>query len=540
MKRRWKRSAAFFMMMALLVTLLQGVVGQPKKAFASSWPTITAAKYMKCYTISTGNNTMVYTSSNLKTKLGTIYASDELYVYSINDSWAYLSYPTSKARKYGYVPTRVLTSNNQGHVLGTSTAKISTLKRAGSISYGYISKGDSVMRVATSGSYSQVIYPVGTTWKMGWIRTADYNAYISNTSSSGSSAVTYSGSSAAGKLSEYSSNAVHCYTLASSGKVYAYRDVALKNKTTQSYIACSSDEVYVQSVNLTYGSVKLSYPISSGRKSMYFRVADIMASPASSPYNYYADHRINTYRWAGSTQYGYIENETVVVVGTSGNYTQIIYSIGSKQYKMAFIRTSDMSAGSTSSTATAGNGLVQQNIYNLAMASVGTKGKTYQTWCGISTSDPYCVAYATYIANQAMINSGYTSAQALQIVPKKASTALLADWFRNRGRYYSYAAWYNSNRGVSMSKNTTLSSYVPKVGDLAIIDNNGKISTGPEHTGIVIAVNGSSMTLAEGNTGTGTNATRTVKTHTYKMGATYWYRIDDSTAKIVGLCNPAY
>ena len=91
-----------------------------------------------------------------------------------------------------------------------------------------------------------------------------------------------------------------------------------------------------------------------------------------------------------------------------------------------------------------------------------------------------------------------------------------------------------------MTKNTSISSYTPKVGDLAAIDNNGNISTGPDHTGIVIAVNGNSLTMAEGNTGAGTNATRTVKTYTYYKGGTYWYRSGAAGTVVVGFGNPAY
>lgn len=205
---------------------------------------------------------------------------------------------------------------------------------------------------------------------------------------------------------------------------------------------------------------------------------------------------------------------------------------GTAYYVVGSTSSDDVSASLTA---------VQQNIYNVAIASVGTKAATYQKWAGLSSSTAWCVAYATWVANQGMINSGYSSSKALSVVPKMASTAYLADWFRDRGRYYSFASWYNPNRGISISKNATISSYIPKVGDLVAIDNNGAISTGPEHTGIVIAVNGDTITLAEGNTNMSlSTANRPVKTYTYKKGTTYWTRTDYSIAKIVGFGNPAY
>lgn len=543
MKRLLKKRISMLMVVAMMVAMFQGILGQPKQVFASTWPSVSNTKYVKCFTISTGNNTPAYSSSSLKTKIGTIYGTDELYVYSINDSWAYVSFPTSKGRKYGYISTSVITKNNKSHSSGNATAKITTYKRAGSISYGYVSAGDYVMKIAESGNYSQIFYPVGAMWKLAWISTSNYNKYVSTVANQNNLNASYSSGSSAGYVAKYSSNAVRCYTLASSGKLYAYSDVALRNKTNNSYIACATDECYLQGLNLTYGSVKLSYPTSSGRKSMYFRIADILVSPSSTPYVYYADHKIYTYRWQGSTQYGYINCENVAVLGTSGAYTQILYSIGSGFYKIGFIKTSDMSSSGTQNNApvnnaSANNGTVQNNIYNLAVNSVGTAGSYYQKWYGASSSTPYCVIYAMYIARNAMANAGYSTAQINSIMPKYASTSLWAKYYNAQGRYYSFASWYNSGTGVSMGKNSTPASYNPKVGDLAAIDNTGDIT--PDHTGIVIAVNGNSLTMAEGNTGAGTNATRKVKIFTYYKSGSYWYRADSARAHVIGFGNPAY
>lgn len=150
-------------------------------------PSLSKSRYMKTYVLSTKNNTYVYTNTSLKTR-GTsspykaynavIYATDEIYVYSINNSYAYISYPTSSGRKYGYIKTSAITSNNYSQNAKNSRAKIITYKRPGSGEYGYISKGDSVYTVAQSGNYKQVIYPTGSTWKMGWISNSNYNTYI--------------------------------------------------------------------------------------------------------------------------------------------------------------------------------------------------------------------------------------------------------------------------------------------------------------------------------------------------------------------------
>lgn len=209
MKSKTKGRVSLFIMLVMVLSMFQGLVFYAREAKASSWPAVSNSRYLKCFTISTGNNTTAYTSSSLQTKKGTIYGTDELHVYSINDTYAYVSYPVSGGRKYAYIATGVVTANNQPHEQAAARAKITTYKRAGSGVYGYISKGDQVMRVAVSGSYSQVIYPTGTTMKMGWITTASYNSYIASQGNSGNNIQNeYSSNSAGAKLGSYGSGKV--------------------------------------------------------------------------------------------------------------------------------------------------------------------------------------------------------------------------------------------------------------------------------------------------------------------------------------------
>lgn len=485
MKNKTKRRVSLFIMLAMVLSMLQGSTFYTKEARASSWPAISGGKYLKCYTISTGNNTTAYTSSGLKTKKGTIYGTDELYVYSMNDTYAYVSYPVSGGRKYAYIPTSVITVNNQAHEQAVAKAKITTYKRAGADSYGYISKGDQVMRVAVSGNYSQVIYPTGTTMKMGWIPTASYYAYIAGQGNSGNNVGNqYSSNSAGAKLGSYGAGKVKCYTLSGSGKVYAYDDVALRNRNNSRYIDCATDEVNVQAVNIAYGSVLLSYPVSGGRRSMYFRIADIMANPGSRPVTFYANHKITTYRRASTEQaYGYIQNEEVVAVGTSGSFTQIIYSIGSGNYKMGFIRTSEMGTLSGNGGQTTGNSGVAQKIVNYEISQIGVSdyqgnnNVPYNTWYyGRSVNGSgyaWCMAFQAYCANQfGVLNTA---------IPKTASCTQAVNWYKNRGQFH-YSKYYGGN-------------YTPKAGDLVFYYDKSIC-----HVGMVISVpvNGYLQTV-EGN-----------------------------------------
>ena len=132
---------------------------------------------IKTYTMSKGN-TPVYTDPSFKTQKGTIYGSDEIYIYKSTNSYLYVTYPISgtSKRKDGYIRTSaVLQSTNR--YTRQATRQIQTYKRPQE-KYGYISAGDKVWVYGTKGVYTQVCYPVGQSngqkiYKCGWILTSN-------------------------------------------------------------------------------------------------------------------------------------------------------------------------------------------------------------------------------------------------------------------------------------------------------------------------------------------------------------------------------
>lgn len=333
-----------------------------------------------------------------------------------------------------------------------------------------------------------------------------------------------------------------CYTI-NTYNTRVYSNTALTRGYGWIY---PTDQVTVILVTGRYS--KVSYPAGNRTKTGYIPTSAILTATGGTTYT--SRGRFNTYKRDGGSYYGYVANgDNVMVLGNRGNYTQIKYPV-SGGYKYAFALSSDVEINLKSTqqadssnttfnqTVSAASGDVKQNIYNLAQNSVGTNGRFYQKWYGVNSATPYCAIYAVYIARTAMANAGYSTASINSIVPKYASTSLWAEYYNNLGRYYSFASWYNSGTKVSMNKNINVDNYTPNVGDLAAIDNSGDIT--PDHTGIVIAVNGNSLTMAEGNTGYGTNATRKVKIYTYYKSGSYWYRSDYSRAHAIGFANPAY
>ena len=74
-----KKKSLLCIMLAIIMCLSSTLTAYA----AVSWPSISSHKPIKVYTISTGNNTAAYSDSTFQHKIGTIYASDELYVQSI-------------------------------------------------------------------------------------------------------------------------------------------------------------------------------------------------------------------------------------------------------------------------------------------------------------------------------------------------------------------------------------------------------------------------------------------------------------------------
>ncbi|MCD8147888.1 MAG: hypothetical protein LUD84_11555 [Clostridiales bacterium] len=159
MKKKLKKLLSLCLIAATFVTML--VV-----------PANAASSTIRCYTISSGNTT-AYSSSSLKTKSGTIYGSDELYVLSTSGSKVKVSYPTSSGRKTGWISKSKIVVATSGKTK-YAWKKITTYRRASTANtYGYISKGDKVTVIGTKGSYTQVKYPISGGYKFAWIKTSD-------------------------------------------------------------------------------------------------------------------------------------------------------------------------------------------------------------------------------------------------------------------------------------------------------------------------------------------------------------------------------
>lgn len=156
-----------------------------------------------------------------------------------------------------------------------------------------------------------------------------------------------------------------CYTLSASGRVYAYTDSSLKTKT-DGYISCATDECRL--IAFTSGAVQVSYPVSGGRRTAWFpRSAFTVFDLTGSGYTAVtASGKVTTFpRASGGSAYGYVaKGDRVVILGTSGSRTQLIYHVGT-HYKLAWADTSQVSqylTGVSSGTAASSGTCVTQQI----------------------------------------------------------------------------------------------------------------------------------------------------------------------------------
>ena len=530
MKKFFKQNMGFMMVVFALVLGVLGGTGGNKAEAATR----------KCYTIGT-SNTRVYSNSGLSYGSGWIYSSDEITVNTVTSRYCYVTYPISGGRtKSGYIATGTILTKTSGYAY-KARARITTYKRPGGASYGYIDANDSVTVFGTYGNYTQVKYPVSGGYKFAFITTDYANAYVLPQTQVQTQPQTQTQTQSTGAISGAQAKAVLFVA-----KYYADSYSDLK-------AAFGYNEAQLYNHYLNYG-------IREGRSAspvfdpvFYLNnnsdLKRAFGNNYSQAYNHWIQYGCSEGRSSSKYYHGYYyknkysDLQNAFFKGNSGaeSYYQL-----ANHYLMFGIREGRQANSNgylpnwNTATTTNSNSSVHDAIYSVAMNSMGTTASTYQRWGNYPSGTAWCVLYATWVANQGMIQSGkYTSSSALNVVPKQAGTSYLARWFNNRGRYYALVSWRTQE--VSVTKNADVNSYSPQVGDLAIIDNNGYISSGPEHTGIVIKSEGNSITLAEGNTGMQyTTNNRPVKAYTYKKSGSYWVRTDYTTAKIVGFGNPAY
>ncbi len=186
-----KRILSLLLALAILCSMF---LISSSAASTTAFDILSSSRYAKTYTLSSSGTTIPYTSQSLSTRGTVTYGAsstsyidnrtDELYLIDVGVSngkyWAYVSYPTSSKRVYAYIPLSAISDNNASHAKTTSTGTFNcSLRSSTSVSSSYyVSKGDTVYLVATSGSKYQILYPTsGSAYRLAWCNASDYNKY---------------------------------------------------------------------------------------------------------------------------------------------------------------------------------------------------------------------------------------------------------------------------------------------------------------------------------------------------------------------------
>lgn len=161
---------------------------------AMAFPSLSESSYCECVAPKKAN---VYKDAKLNTR-GTCSPSkaynsyidkgDVLYVYEITSSYVKASFPTSNGRRTGYIARADLNISSAPSNVSKATGKATTYATPGGKSYGYFESGDQVYAVGASGSYTATLYEAKSgnrRWKLGWVKTDDYNRYCSASQNSG-------------------------------------------------------------------------------------------------------------------------------------------------------------------------------------------------------------------------------------------------------------------------------------------------------------------------------------------------------------------
>ena len=238
-----------------------------------------------------------------------------------------------------------------------------------------------------------------------------------------------------------------CYTI-STGNTTVYSNTALTNRYGSIY---ASDEITVLEVTSRY--CRVTYPISGGRtKTGYIPTSAILRGTSGSSYKSRA--KITTYRRPNGSSYGYISNgDTVTVLGTYGNYTQVKYPV-SGGFKYAFITTGNYNSYIKPTNNNNNNNNSRVNLsYALyknskAYISCGFNGYTstrgkhegIDIRCGNGAS-----VYALADGVVVRVAYGYTGSKGL-------STIAIYNSSYNRTIIYLHSAPYNLSAGQKIKK----------------------------------------------------------------------------------------
>lgn len=207
--------------------------------------------------------------------------------------------------------------------------------------------------------------------------------------------------------------------------------------------------------------IHLAYPTSSGYKQGFIKRGDLfgVSSPSES---FTSKGKVTTYRYAGSSSYGSTaKNDKIYKVGTSGNYTQIIYTAksGSRAYKAGWVSNSDYNKIKGVPTPNPAP-TISSASWQYPMSNTYVCGNNWRTYYSARPSRPYHVGidvasrngdssvYAA--ANGTVSKTGYNSSNGNYIIIKHSLNG------KTVYSFYAHLSKIYISQGKSVSKGTKI------------------------------------------------------------------------------------
>ena len=391
------------------------VYSAPWTLSAGSVPSVTLTvdtRYpvpFKCRIIST-SKVQCYNDAAKTSSPGYIYPEDDCVITAIYTNgllkcdcpWSDGSTKTVYIDKTAFINSSMTPASMTAPQYG-----VTYLRSDGGTSIGWIDPGDSITKVATSGSYTQIIYPASSGKRCAWVLT---------------------GVLSAPETINYPTPFV-CRII-SSVKVPCYNDVNFSSSPGNIY---PDDDCEITAL-YSNGKLQCHCPWSDGStKTVYVNSSEFFPSTPT-PVRMTAPKYAKTYLRTSNTEYywGWIDaGDAIYKLGSSGSMTQILYPKSDGQYRCAWVFTSDLTETYTVSyNANGGSG------------APGNQTKTYDVSLTLSSAIPTRAGYSFLGWST---NSSATSAQygAGGVYTVNAGATLYAVWKANQ-----YNISYDANGGA--------------------------------------------------------------------------------------------
>jgi len=359
-----------------------------------------------------------------------------------------VSYPVGSSTKTAYTSLSNFIGNTSASLTKqTVNHQVTTYIRPSTSStvYGYISAGDTIYKMGTSGSMTQIFYPVSSGYKLAWVLTSELTE------------PTYDN-----RFNPYCPIKGYPCATATFNAYDSDYTTDIGDIWTTDY--CTINAVYAD------GWCQVTYPVGSGTKTGYTKLSNFVYNVSASHTKYTAKAQTTTYtNQSLATNNGWLSaGDVFYVVGAYGSASQVLYPIDAQYgggYKLGWISTSSLPKTTYTVTYNANGG----------SGAPSSQTKTHGTALKLSTTVPTRSGhtFVGWATSSSATSATYASGASYTT---DANITLYAVWTLNK-----YEITYNANGGTNApaaqnkahGTNLTLSSAVPSKSYTVTFDPNG-------------------------------------------------------------------